>query len=74
LSVKSGQYDKALERFQKVLEINPANKEARLLLGRTYSLMGNKDLALENLNMIRESNDPRLNEEVQNLINQIVNH
>jgi tetratricopeptide (TPR) repeat protein len=74
LSVKSGQYDKAAERFQKVLEINPSNKEARLLLGRTYSIMGKKDLALENLKMIRESNDPRLNEEVQALINQIINH
>ena len=74
LSVKSGQYEKAIERFQKVLEINPSNKEARFLLGRTYSAMGKKDLALVNLKMIRESDDPRLNEEVKSLINQINNN
>ncbi len=74
LSLKSRQYDKAVDRFQKVLEINPSNKEARFLLGRTYSLMGKNDLALEHLNMIRETNDARLNEEVQILINQIINH
>src|SRR5205085_11235923 len=34
LSLKSGQNEKAVERFQKVLDINPANKEARFLLGR----------------------------------------
>ena len=74
LSVKSGQYEKAIERFQKVLEINPSNKEARFLLGRTYSVLGKKDIALENLNMIKDSNDPRFNEEVQNLINLINNN
>jgi tetratricopeptide (TPR) repeat protein len=74
LSLKSGQNDKAAERFQKVIEINPANKEARFLLGRTYSLLGKKDLALQNLNMIRESDDTRLNEEVKALINQINNN
>ncbi len=74
LSVKSGQHDKAIERFQKVLEINPLNNEARFLLGRTYFAMGNNDFALKNLNMIRESEDPRLNEEVKNLINQINNN
>lgn len=74
LSVKSGQYDKAVERFQKVLEINPSNNEARFLLGRTYSALGKKDLALENLKMIRGSDDSRLNEEVKNLINQINNN
>ena len=74
LSLKSGQYDKAVERFQKVLEINPSNKEARFLLGRTYSSMGKKDLALQNLNMIKESYDSQFNEEVKNLINKINNN
>jgi tetratricopeptide (TPR) repeat protein len=74
LSLKSGQNEKAIERFQKVLNINPSNKEARFLLGRTYSMMGKNELALQNLNMIRESNDSTLNKEVQILINQINNH
>ena len=74
LSVKSQQYDKAVERFQHVLEINSANKEARFMLARTYSAMGNKEQALKNLKMIRETEDSRLNEEVNNLINQINNN
>ena len=74
LSVKSSQYEKAVERFEKVLEINPTNKEARFLLGRTFLMMGKKDLALKNLEMIRETENSRLNQEVNNLINQINNN
>lgn len=74
LSVKSGQYDKAVERFEKVILINPANNEARFLLGRTYSLIGKNELALRNLNMIKETGNSRLNDEVNNLINQINNN
>jgi tetratricopeptide (TPR) repeat protein len=74
LSVKSGQYEKAVDRFQKVLEINPGNLNARFMLGRTYAMMGNKDLALKNLKMIGVSEDARMNEEVSILINQINNN
>lgn len=74
LSVKSSQYEKAVERFEKVLEINSSNKEARFLLGRTFLMMGKKDLALKNLELIRETENSRLNEEVNNLINQINNN
>ena len=74
LSVKSGQYDKAVERFEKVLQINPQNKDARFLLGRTYAAMGNKELALQNLNILKESGDQTYNNEVNTLINQINNH
>jgi tetratricopeptide (TPR) repeat protein len=74
LSVKSGQYDKAISRFETVLQINPKNTEARFLLGRTYATTGKKELALKNLEMIKGSKDPRLNEQVNILINQINNH
>ncbi len=74
LSVKSGQYDKAVGRFETVLQINPDNIEARFLLARTYATMGKKDLALKNLEMIKSSKDPRLNEQVSILINQINNN
>lgn len=74
LSVRSGQYEKAVERFEKVLEVNPASMEARFLLGKTYAMMGKKDLALKNLKMIPESEDSRLNSEVNTLINQINNN
>lgn len=74
LSVKSGQYDKAVGRFETVLQINPDNAEARFLLARTYASMGKKDLALKNLEMIKGSKDSRLNEQVSILINQINNN
>jgi FimV-like protein len=74
LSVKSGQYDKAVERFNKVLEINPSNYEARYMLGRTYSAMGKNDLALESLEKVKNSGNPRLTEEANNLVKQINNN
>ena len=74
LSVKSGQYDKAVGRFEKVLVINPGNAEARFLLARTFASMGKKELALKNLEMIKSSKDSRLNEQVIILINQINNN
>jgi len=73
LSIKSGQYDKAVDRFEKVLEVNPNNKEARFLLGRTYLSMGKSDLALQNLQMIKNTSDSEFNTEVNNLISQINN-
>ncbi len=74
LSVKSGQYEKAVERFEKVLQIDPQNKEARYLLGRTYMMMGKNELALQTLNQLKKSDDPQFNKEVNTLINQINNH
>jgi tetratricopeptide (TPR) repeat protein len=73
LSIKSAQYDKAVDRFEKVLELNPNNKEARFLLGRTYISMGKSDLALKNLQMIRNTSDSEFNNEVNNLISKINN-
>ena len=47
-SVQSGQYDKAVERFRKVLELDPANNaEAWFFLGRTYATMDSIGLAIE---------------------------
>jgi tetratricopeptide (TPR) repeat protein len=46
LSVKSGQYDKALERFKKVLEINPSRIDTYIFMGQTYLQMGRKQDAI----------------------------
>ena len=40
LSVKSGQLDKAIERFDKVLEINPKRNEVYFFLGQVYLQKG----------------------------------
>jgi len=76
LSVKSGQYDKAIDRFQTVLRINPARKEMYFLIGKTFMMEGNKEKALENLEKLKkETDDLRLIEQANSLINQInINH
>ena len=74
LSVRSGQYEKAVERFEKVLQIDKTNKDARLLLSKTYLMMGKKDLALQNLEKLEDSGDAGFNQEVNTLINQIKNN
>lgn len=46
-SIMSGQFDKAIERFKKVLEHEPGNAEARLNLAEVYEQKGDKALAIE---------------------------
>lgn len=75
LSVKSGQLDKAVGRFEKVLEIDPTIEDARFLLGKTYMQMGNNALAMKNLETLKkESKNKALVKEVESLISQINNH
>ncbi|HRW90872.1 MAG TPA: tetratricopeptide repeat protein [Flavobacteriales bacterium] len=55
-SVQSGQYDKAVERFQKVLELDPeGHSEAWFYLGRTYATMDSTDLAIAAFNEYRST-------------------
>ncbi len=76
LSVKSGQYEKAIDRFKKILEINPSRKEMYFMIGKTYAMEGNKEKALENLQKLKkETTDLQLIEQANSLINQInTNH
>lgn len=75
LSMRSGQFEKAAERFEKVLSINPNRLEAKFLLGKAYVSLGRNDKALENLEELRmETKDTQLLNEVNSLINQVNNH
>jgi tetratricopeptide (TPR) repeat protein len=75
LSMKSGQYAKAAERFEKVLSINPGRKEMYLATGRAYMMAGNNEKALENFNRLKkETTDSGLLEQANNYINQISKH
>ncbi|MBK7965744.1 MAG: tetratricopeptide repeat protein [Bacteroidetes bacterium] len=47
LSVKSGQLDKAIERFQKVLEINPERTEMNFYLGQVHLQKGDTAAAIQ---------------------------
>lgn len=72
LSVRSGQYEKAIERFQRVLEINPERKEMYFMIGKAYAMEGNKGKAIENLEKLKkETTDMQLIEQSNSLINQI---
>ena len=69
---KSGQYEKAVERFEKVLSINPGRKEVYLLTGRAYMLLGNNAKAKENFERLKkETSDPALTAQADNYINQL---
>ncbi len=53
-SVQSGQYDKALDRFKKVLELDPENHpDAWFYLGRTYATLDSNAQAVASLKKYR---------------------
>ncbi|HKR05538.1 MAG TPA: tetratricopeptide repeat protein [Bacteroidia bacterium] len=54
LSVRSNQLDKALERFDKVLEINPQHIDAYILKARVYVQMGEKQKAIDNFEQYKK--------------------
>jgi tetratricopeptide (TPR) repeat protein len=47
LSMQSGQHDKAIQRFEKLLEVNPQHIEAQYYLGQSYMNKGDKAKARE---------------------------
>ena len=72
LSVKSGQYAKAIERFNIVMKINPKRTDIYYFLGRTYYEEGKKDSALLWLEKLKaKSDDYQLVQQAQLLINQV---
>lgn len=61
----SGQYDKAIERLNKVVEAQPGNLEAIVFLADTYAASGNKAEAVKWYNISkRMKNDPLFTKEV----------
>ena len=73
-AVQSGQMDKAIERFKKVIQIKPDFAEAYLYIGQTYANMGRKEDAIKSLEKFRElSNDELIRSEVASYINQLKN-
>jgi len=69
LSMKSGQFEKAVERFKKVLEINPARIDMYVYLGEAYVRLGNKEKAIENFEVFKNlSNDQQMIKDVDNYI------
>lgn len=72
LSVKSGQFDKAMERFDKVLEINPKRVDVYLYKGETALQMGKKELAMDYFNtFIKVSPDEMMKVQVQEYLKEL---
>ncbi len=73
-SLVSGQYDKAIIRFEKVLSLRPQNSEAMFLLAEAYRGNGNKKKAIELFEKCRKQVDnPDLRKEIDSYIANIKN-
>ncbi len=71
-SEKSGQWDKAIVRFQKVLKIKPDFIEAYLHLADAYQQKGDKINAIENLEKYKTLvDDVSIKTEIQDYINKL---
>ncbi len=69
LSIRSGQMDKAQERFEKVLSIEPENTEALYFLAEVYKSKGNKEKAIELLEECKRIiNNPDFSKEIDEYI------
>jgi tetratricopeptide (TPR) repeat protein len=72
LSMKSGQFDKAVERFSKVLEINPSRLDMYVYLGESYVQLGQNEDAIQNFRIFANlSGDPELVEQVNSYIEEL---
>jgi len=71
-SVKSGQFEKAIDRFNKVLTIKPDYLEAYLFLADAYERTGKKQEAIQTLEKYMNLvDDVTIKNEVKNYINKL---
>jgi len=72
MSIQSGQFDKALGRFETVLKKEPENKEALYFLAQAYEGKGDKKKAIELLEKCKLIvNDPGFSKEIDQHINSL---
>lgn len=61
LSMRSNQYEKAIERFQQLLKVHVANSKARFYLGVSLAQTGKNKEALKELSIVKEQEkDPAI--------------
>ena len=68
LSNNTGQYSNAIERFNQLITIDSSDKRAYLQLGISNYNLGNKEKADSLFNIIRNSEDKLLIEELDNFL------
>jgi len=72
MSIQSGQLEKAVQRFETVLKVEPENKEALYFLAQTYEGMGNKAKAIELLQKLKQVvNNPEFTKDIDMNINSL---
>lgn len=72
LSMQSQQYDKAIDRFEKLTTLEPDNLQAQFLLGVSYFEAGEKAKAKTQLLRVKEmDNDPSVQASVDEYLNQL---
>jgi tetratricopeptide (TPR) repeat protein len=65
MSIKSGQFDKAIGRYETVLKQEPENREALYFLAQAYEGKGNKQKAIELLEKVKGVvNNPDFSREI----------
>jgi Flp pilus assembly protein TadD len=70
----SGQYEKAIQRLEKVVKLDPTNTEAYFYLAEAYNGIGRKEDAIETFLQCKKLvNDPGFSAEIDNYINKIKN-
>lgn len=74
LSVRSGQYEKAVVRFKKLLELEPNRAEAHKMLGDSYKALDDTEAAiLSYQEFLKYSDDDKAKVEVDALIKELKN-
>lgn len=72
MSIQSGQFEKAIKRFETVLKKEPENKEALYFLAQAYEGTGNKQKAIEMLEKCKlVVNNPEFSKEIDQHINSL---
>jgi len=72
LAIESGQLDKALNRFEKLISLQPSNAEYHFQAARTSEMMGNKEVALSYYRASLElTSNPQIQEQLQEIIKQL---
>lgn len=72
MSIQSGQFDKAIGRFETVLKQEPENKEALYFLAQAYEGKGDKKKAIELLEKCKKIvNDPAFSNDIDQKINSL---
>lgn len=70
LSIQSGQYDKAIARYETVLQQDPKNREALYFMAEAYRGKGDKQKAIALLEQCKQIvNDPAFSRDIDEYIN-----